>query len=178
MTYLSSSCLCVCVCAAPLRHCSCAVSVSVVCVWGGWAVVRSEGESWGQWRSLPDCCGPRRMTTKSKHVIKHITHHCFPYTNHRSECLRRCGRAHLSLRIGLDLPASRELQMSISEFVEESDEVAVVLISLKVACVSPYFQNHVLQAGAVSKHPICTLRRKRHIKTSKIFDYALFDGPL
>lgn len=49
--------------------------------------------------------------------------------------------------------------MGVREFVEESDEVAVVLISFEVARVSPYLQNHVLQAGAVSEHPVRTLRR-------------------
>ncbi len=70
------------------------------------------------------------------------------------------GGAHLALGVCLDLPASRQLQLRVGAFVEESDEVAVVLITLKVARISPYFQNHVLQAGAVSKHLIRTLREK------------------
>lgn len=50
--------------------------------------------------------------------------------------------------------------MSVSEFVEERDKVAVVLISLEVAGVSAYFQDHVLQAGAAGKHSVRTLKTR------------------
>lgn len=74
---------------------------------------------------------------------------------------------YLPLRVGFDLPAPGQLHVGIGEAVQEGDEVAVVLVALKVPRVPPDLQDHVLQARAVSEHAICVLsetgRKKRKI---------------
>ena len=57
----------------------------------------------------------------------------------------------------LHLPAPGELQLLVGEHVEEGDEVAVVLVALKVVSVPTHLTDHVLQAGVARKHAVGTL---------------------
>lgn len=61
--------------------------------------------------------------------------------------------------IVLHLPAAGKLQLLVGEHVEEGDEVAVVLVALKVVSVPAHLTNHVLQAGVARKHAVGTLGR-------------------
>lgn len=60
----------------------------------------------------------------------------------------------------LHLPAPGELQLLVGEHVEEGDEVAVVLVALKVVSVPAHLTDHVLQAGVARKHAVGTLGRE------------------
>jgi len=59
----------------------------------------------------------------------------------------------------LHLPAAGKLQLLVGEYVEEGDEVAVVLVALKVVGVPTHLADHVLQAGVAGKHAVGTLGR-------------------
>lgn len=67
---------------------------------------------------------------------------------------------HLPSVVMLHLPASRKLQLLVGEHVEEGDQVAVVLVTLKVMSVTTHLTDHVLQAGVARKHAVGTLRRE------------------
>lgn len=60
----------------------------------------------------------------------------------------------------LHLPAPGKLQLLVGEHVEEGDEVAVVLVALKVVSVPTHLTDHVLQAGVARKHAVGTLGRE------------------
>lgn len=60
----------------------------------------------------------------------------------------------------LHLPAPRKLQLLVGEHVEEGNEVAVVLVALKVMSVPTHLADHVLQAGVARKHAVGTLDRE------------------
>lgn len=68
----------------------------------------------------------------------------------------------------LHLPAPGELQLLVGEHVEEGDEVAVVLVALKVVSVPAHLTDHVLQAGVARKHAVGTLGRdSREVRSSE-----------
>lgn len=70
------------------------------------------------------------------------------------------GDTHLPSVVMLHLPASGKLQLLVREHVEEGDEVAVVLVALKVVSVPTHLTDHVLQAGVARKHAVGTLGRE------------------
>lgn len=67
------------------------------------------------------------------------------------------GNTHLPSVVVLHLPPSGKLQLLVRKHVEESDEVAVVLVAFKVMSVPAHLTDHVLQAGVACKHAVGTL---------------------
>lgn len=65
---------------------------------------------------------------------------------------------HLALWVRLNLPASGKFQLRICKLVEEGDQVSVVLVPLKVTGIPTDLQDHMLQTGAVGKHPVGPLQ--------------------
>lgn len=72
----------------------------------------------------------------------------------------RATGTHLPCVVMLHLPPSGKLQLFVREHVEEGDEVAVVLVALKVVSVPTHLTDHVLQAGVARKHAVGTLCRE------------------
>lgn len=69
-------------------------------------------------------------------------------------------QTHLSGMVMFHLPAPRQLQLLVGEHVEEGDEVAIVLVALKVMSISTHLTDHVLQAGVARKHAVGTLDKE------------------
>lgn len=81
---------------------------------------------------------------------------------------RRSTHTHLPGMVVLHLPAAGKLQLLVGEHVEEGDEVAVVLVALKVMGVPTHLADHVLQAGVARKHAVGTLGREgREVRSSE-----------
>lgn len=57
----------------------------------------------------------------------------------------------------LHLPASGQLELFIRKHVEKSHQVTVVLVALKVVCISTNLTDHMLQTCVGGKHAIGTL---------------------
>lgn len=68
---------------------------------------------------------------------------------------------YLPLRVRFDLPAPRQLQLSISETVQEGHQVAVVLVAFEVASITADLQDHVFETRAVGEHTIRPLYIER-----------------
>lgn len=69
-------------------------------------------------------------------------------------------KTYLAGVVVLHLPATGKLQLLVREHVEEGDEVAVVLVALKVVGVPSHLADHVLQAGVARKHAVGTLEQR------------------
>lgn len=67
---------------------------------------------------------------------------------------------YLPLWVRFDLPAPRQLQLSISEPIQEAHQVTVVLVAFKVSSIPPDLQDHVFQTRAVGEHTIRPLYKK------------------
>lgn len=68
----------------------------------------------------------------------------------------------------LHLPAPGKLQLLVGEHVEEGDEVAVMLVALKVMSVPTHLTDHVLQTGVACKHAVGTLGREgREVRSTE-----------
>lgn len=84
---------------------------------------------------------------------------------------------HLPGVVVLHLPAAGKLQLLAGEHVEEGDEVAVVLVALKVMGVPTHFADHVLQAGVARKHAVGTLGREgREVRSSENDNHSINQG--
>lgn len=68
--------------------------------------------------------------------------------------------SYLALMIVFHFPAPWKLQLFVCKHVEESHEVPVMLVALKVVGVPPDFGDHVLQTCVVCKHAVGTLERR------------------
>lgn len=68
---------------------------------------------------------------------------------------------HLALGVSLDLPAPRQLQLSVCELVEENNQVSVVLVALKVPGIAPHLQDHVFDTAAAGEHPVGCLETQQ-----------------
>lgn len=61
---------------------------------------------------------------------------------------------YLALGVGLDLPASWQLQLSVCELVEENHQIPVMLVAFKVPGITAHLQDHVFHTAAASEHPV------------------------
>lgn len=68
---------------------------------------------------------------------------------------------YLALGVGLDLPASWQLQLSVCELVEENHQVPVMLVALKVPGVATHLQDHVFHTATAGEHPVGRLQREQ-----------------
>lgn len=60
----------------------------------------------------------------------------------------------------LHLPASGQLQLFVGEHVEESHQVPVVLVALKVVSIPTNLTDHMLQTRVSGEHTVGTLRER------------------
>lgn len=82
---------------------------------------------------------------------------------------------YLPLLVRFDLPAPRQLQLSISETVQEGHQVAVVLVALEIASIATDLQDHVFETRAVGKHTIRPLQHKEKVMLTSI-DPCIFSS--
>lgn len=88
-------------------------------------------------------------------------------------CLRfdsviiREGNWYFSLRVGLELPSSWQLQLSICKLVEEDYQVPVMLVPLEVPGITANLQDHVFDTAAAGEHPIGCLQHRAHADTHR-----------
>lgn len=68
--------------------------------------------------------------------------------------------SYLALGVSLDLPAPRQLQLSVCELVEEDHQVPVMLVAFKVSGIATHLQDHVLHTAAAGEHPVGCLERQ------------------
>ncbi len=68
--------------------------------------------------------------------------------------------SHLAGVVVLHLPASGQLQLFVGEHVEESHQVPVVLVALKVVSIPTDFTDHMLQTRVSGEHTVGTLRER------------------
>lgn len=73
--------------------------------------------------------------------------------------------ADLPAVVVLHLPASRQLQLFVSEHVEERHQVPVVLVPLKVVRVPTDLTDHVLQTRVGGEHAMGALAARRGHKS-------------
>lgn len=67
------------------------------------------------------------------------------------------GLGYLALMVMLHFPAPWQLQLFVSEHIQEAHQISIVLIALKMMGIPSDFGDHVLQTRVICKHAIGTL---------------------